>query len=154
MVYRVSKQFEVESGHMLSRHPGLCRHPHGHTRRIEVVLASPELDANGMVCDFKTLRLALRGFIERFDHALAVNSQDPRLEALRGMTERLVVFPNADPTTEAMARMIYEHLSAEVASGRTYTDEHGHAFRFPPGVVVERVRVGETSSTWAEYARE
>ncbi len=153
MVYRVSKTFEVEAGHMLSKHPGLCRHPHGHSRQIEVVLASPELDASDMVCDFKTVRLALRAYVDRFDHALAVHSADPRLEQMKAITERIVVFEGRDPTTEAMARMVFDFLSDEIAARREYADERGVAYRFPPNVVVERVRVSETSSTWAEYAR-
>jgi 6-pyruvoyltetrahydropterin/6-carboxytetrahydropterin synthase len=156
MLYRVCKSFEVESGHMLSKHPGLCRFPHGHTRRVEVVLCSETLDAQDMVCDFKTLKLAVREHLARLDHAMAVNSADPMLPALRGATgdavrERVVTFENQDPTTEVLARSIYEFLAGELRAGRTYRDEQGLEYRFPPGLRLERVRVSETSSTWAEY---
>ena len=56
MPYRICKRFEVESGHMLSRHPARCKFPHGHTRTIEVVLEAGTLDANNMVCDFKAIK--------------------------------------------------------------------------------------------------
>ena len=36
-------------------------------------------------------------------------------------------------------------------AGRVYTDEDSLTYRFPPGLRVERVRVTETASTWAEY---
>lgn len=153
MTYRVCKSFHVESGHMLSKHPGLCRFPHGHSRRIDVVLASQHLDQNEMVCDFKTLKLAVSAFIERFDHAMAVNSNDPLLPQLKSVEERVVIFKDADPTTELLAKYIYDHLAAELGAGKTYTDERGggHAYRFAPGVRLERVRVTETATSWAEY---
>ena len=53
MRYRVCKSFHIESGHMLSKHPGLCRFPHGHSRRVDVVLGAETLDSSGMVCDFR-----------------------------------------------------------------------------------------------------
>jgi 6-pyruvoyltetrahydropterin/6-carboxytetrahydropterin synthase len=169
MVYRVCKSFEVESGHMLSKHPGLCRFPHGHTRRVEVVLASDALDAQDMVCDFKAVKLAVGAFIDQLDHAMAMNSADPMVGAMcvpgrvptrdgepgaagaAGAAQRLVLFENQDPTTEVLARWVFDHLAGEVRAGREYRDQRGQVFRFPPGLRVERVRVSETSSTWAEY---
>ncbi|MCE2654165.1 MAG: 6-carboxytetrahydropterin synthase, partial [Planctomycetaceae bacterium] len=154
MVYRVCKSFEVESGHMLSKHPGLCRYPHGHSRRVDVVLSADTLDDRDMVCDFKALKLALKPWLDQWDHAMAVNSADPSLPALRQhprLAERLVTFQNEDPTTEAMARVIFQYLAQEIAAGKTYRDQHGSTYTFPPNVKLERVRVTETSSSWAEY---
>ncbi len=152
MVYRVCKSFEIESGHMLSKHPGRCRFPHGHSRRIEVVLASETLDANDMVCDFKAIKLAVGELLDAWDHAMAVNSDDPSLEQVKSVAgDRVVVFQGEDPTTEALARRIYEHVTGLLASGGAVRDDDGAEYRFPGGVRVERVRVGETSSSWAEY---
>lgn len=152
MVYRVCKVFEVESGHMLSKHPDRCRFPHGHTRRIEVVVASESLDANDMVCDFKALKVAISEFIDSFDHAMAINSADRSRPALEAIGDRLVVFENTDPTTEVLAKHIFDYVKARIGSGGTFTDRGGIEYAFPPGLRLERVRVGETSSTWAEYA--
>jgi 6-pyruvoyltetrahydropterin/6-carboxytetrahydropterin synthase len=156
-MYRICKSFEIESGHMLLKHPGRCRYPHGHSRRIEVVLASETLDSADMVCDFKAVKLCLKQFLDRLDHALAVNSRDPILAQLSPeLRERVVVFQDTDPTTEVLARFIFDFLTQEVgaaADGREYADSQGNRYRFPPGLIVERVRVGETSSSWAEYGR-
>lgn len=152
MTYRVCKAFEVESGHMLSRHPGACRHPHGHSRRIEIVLSAETLDDNDMVCDFKAIRLAVGEFIRRFDHSTAISSDDPLLERVRAVTDRLVVFEGQDPTTEAMARLIYDHVASAVREGATLTDESGAQRTLRRDLRVERVRVSETATTWAEYA--
>jgi len=154
MRYRICKSFEVESGHMLSKHPGRCRLPHGHTRRIDLVLSSETLDESDMVCDFKALKLAVAEYLDAFDHALAVNAQDPEVPGLRGspLGGRLIEFDGEDPTTEVMARRIFEHVEG-VLSGEASVlhDELGHEYMLRSGVRLERVRVTETSSSWAEY---
>jgi 6-pyruvoyltetrahydropterin/6-carboxytetrahydropterin synthase len=155
MRYRICKSFEVESGHMLSKHPGRCRLPHGHSRRIDLVLSAETLDEHDMVCDFKALKLAVGGYLDALDHALAVNSADPEIATLREgrLGKRLVEFENEDPTTEVMARRIFEHLDGLLRSGEGegYRDEDGNRYVLPRGVTLERVRVTETSSSWAEY---
>lgn len=153
MRYRVCKSFEFESGHMLSKHGGRCRMPHGHSRRVDIVLSSERLDANDMVCDFKALKLAVAGLIDAWDHAMAVNSADPAVGTLRdsGLGERVIVFEGEDPTTEAMARRIYEAVADAVRAGEPLVDDEGVSYTFPPDITVERVRLTETPSSWAEY---
>ena len=56
MPYRICKTFEIENGHMLSKHPDLCKFPHGHSRKVEIVLEADTLDHNEMVCDFKAFK--------------------------------------------------------------------------------------------------
>ncbi len=150
-MYRICKAFTVESAHALSKHPERCRYPHGHTRRIELVLASPTLDSNDMVCDFKWIKLAVADYLDRLDHALCVNARDPLIKSLGPDTSRLVVFEEGDPTTELMAKRIFEHLNAHLQAGRPMTTAGGVTYRIQPEVCVERVRVGETPTSWAEY---
>ncbi len=151
MPYSVCKIFEVESGHMLSKHQDRCRFPHGHSRRIEVIVSRNELDDSDMVCDFTGLKLALHDCIDRLDHAMAINSVDPMLEKLKGVEERVIVFENTDPTTEVLARHIYDYLVKEIAAGRQYVSDRGHSYQLPADLKIERIRVSETSSTWAQY---
>lgn len=149
MPYRIAKTFEIESGHLLSKHPEKCRFPHGHSRRVEVVLAADTLDANDMVCDFKALKRLLHAFLERWDHAIAINAADPQAAYFRQTYgERVIIFEQADPTSEVMARTIFDELASRLA------DERLRAGDYPirPHVRVERVRVTETSSSWAEYS--
>ena len=40
MPFRIGKSLEIESGCLLSKPPGKCRFPNGHSRRVEVVLAA------------------------------------------------------------------------------------------------------------------
>ncbi len=151
MPYRVSKSFRVESGHMLSKHPGRCRFPHGHSRRIDVVVAADALDSNDMVCDFKALKLAIEQVCDKLDHALAINSDDPLLANLTGVRERLVVLPGIDPTTEVLARRIYDELTALIGAGFSAHTPDGVRYTLPGALRVERVRVTETETTWAEF---
>jgi 6-pyruvoyltetrahydropterin/6-carboxytetrahydropterin synthase len=102
-----------------------------------------------MLVDFKALRLAVQEHIERFDHSMAVNSEDPLLPALLQQypEDAVIVFQGLDPTTEVFARDVYEHVAKVLRDGF----ESGH-YRIPAGVVeVDRVRVWETPSSWAEY---
>lgn len=149
MWYRICKSFEVESGHMLSKHPGRCKFPHGHSRRIDIVLASRTLDASDMVCDFSAIKHAVGEFLETFDHSMAVNSEDPRGKAMG--PERMVVFKDQDPTTEVIAKAIYEFVAERLSSREPIVGRDGYVYRIPQGVRIERVRVTETSSSWGEY---
>ncbi|MDX2065661.1 MAG: 6-carboxytetrahydropterin synthase [Fimbriimonadaceae bacterium] len=147
--YRVSKAFTVESGHMLSQHPERCRFPHGHTRTVEVVVRGAALDAAGMLVDFKALKLAVQSHIDRYDHALAVNSRDPFLPQLQAQypEDALVIFRDAEPTTEAIAAEIGEYVQAVLREGFS----HGPYVISPGQVGLAYVRVTETPSSWAEY---
>ena len=66
-MYRVCKTFDIESGHMISKHPSRCRYPHGHTRKIELVLAAEELNTGDMVVDFKWVKLAVGELLDRLE---------------------------------------------------------------------------------------
>jgi 6-pyruvoyltetrahydropterin/6-carboxytetrahydropterin synthase len=138
---------------MLSKHPERCRFPHGHTRRIEVVVSREALDANDMVLDFKALKLAVEDYIERYDHAMAINSQDP----LRADLERIhqgctIVFEDVDPTTEVIAKDIYDFVAQVFQTGFQGSSKAGVPYEIPAeAVTLDRVRVWETPSSWAEY---
>ena len=150
MPFRISKTIEVESGHILSGHPGKCRFPHGHSRRVELVLAADRLDGNGMVCDFKVVKQALDGFLDSWDHALCLNTADPQFAFYqKTYGERIIPFAGADPTSEVMAKVIFDEMKLRLAGA---AGDSAGSRRIPPGVRIERVRVTETSSTWAEYS--
>jgi len=154
MPYRICKVLEIENAHMLSRHPEKCQFPHGHSRRVEVVLSAEELDANGMVCDLKAVKLALQSFLNSFDHAICINSKDPLLPALQSRPgARLIVYENTDPTTEVLAKHMFDYIQELLRKDVTYPTAEGKpAYRIGPQVKLERVRVSETSTTWAEYS--
>ncbi|NOZ79317.1 MAG: 6-carboxytetrahydropterin synthase [Acidobacteria bacterium] len=149
--FRVAKTFEVEYAHRLSKHPEKCRFPHGHRLKIEIVVRASRLDANDMVCDYKALKGLAAGLIDELDHAMALNAADPHRPALEAMSSRVVLFEGQDPTAEALARRLFDLISAHLAANREIVTSSGARYAVPPGVELERVRVWETASSWAEY---
>jgi 6-pyruvoyltetrahydropterin/6-carboxytetrahydropterin synthase len=149
--FRIAKTFEVEYGHRLSKHPEKCRFPHGHSLRIEVVARGRELNDHDMVCDYKALKMLVVDVIERLDHAMALNSRDPQLDGLAAVGERVLLFDDCDPTTEVLARWIFEQMAERLAADSAVQSPGGASYEIPEDLELERVRVWETSSSWGEY---
>lgn len=134
---------------MLTHHPDKCRFPHGHSRKVEIVLEADELDAHGMVCDFKIVKEAMGEFLETFDHALCVNTQDPMFETLKSTYGDMVIaFPDTEPTTEVLAKTFFDEIGRQFAAYARQTEAR---YQLRSTVRLLRVRVWETSSSWAEY---
>ena len=136
---------------MLSKHPDKCRFPHGHTRKVEFIIEADDLDENQMVCDFKIIKEAIGEWLDTFDHALCMNTADPAYPEFKNRYgERVIGFENQDPTTELMARTIFDHTAAALTAYALRIN-----LRYPLRACVRlvRVRVWETSSSWAEYAK-
>lgn len=149
-MYRICKTIEIENGHMLALHPDDCRFPHGHSRKVEIVLEADDLDEAGMVCDFKAVKEAVGDFLDTFDHALCVNTRDPMFGTLKAAYgERIIAFEDTEPTTEVLAKTFFEGIRSGLAS---YSADSGARFQLRAGVRLASVRVWETSSSWAEYA--
>ena len=149
MPYRICKTLEIENGHMLSMHPDKCRFPHGHTRKVEMILEADELDERGMVCDFKILKEAVGDYLDGFDHALCMNTLDPMYPVLKeAYGERVIGFEATEPTPEVLAREFFRACAARLAD---YAREAGARYPLRASVRLVRVRVWETSSSWAEY---
>jgi 6-pyruvoyltetrahydropterin/6-carboxytetrahydropterin synthase len=149
VAYRICKTIEIENGHMLTHHPDKCRFPHGHSRKVEIVIEADELDANGMVCDFKIVREAVGGYLETFDHALCVNTQDPMFDTLKQTYgDRVIAFTDTEPTTEILSKTFFDAIKSHLAE---YASRPDTRYQLRPSVRLARVRVWETSSSWAEY---
>ncbi len=148
-MFRICKSIELESGHLLSKHPGKCQFPHGHTRSVELVFVADSLDDNDMVLDFKAVKQMMGNFLDSFDHALCMNTQDANYETFRAIYgEQIIPFEGMDPSSERMAERVF--LYARDALARAAAGELSYPVR--DSVRLERVRVWETSSSWAEYS--
>ena len=65
-MYYVSKKIRVAASHSLEvDYPTKCARLHGHNYEIEVFCKAQELDPNGMVVDFKTIKERV---VDRIDH--------------------------------------------------------------------------------------
>lgn len=134
---------------MLSKHPDKCRFPHGHTRKVELVLEAQRLDRNEMVCDFLVVKEVIGDYLKSLDHAMCVNTADPAYRELRQrFGDRVIPFENEDPTTEVMARVIFEAFATRLSD---YSDTGDQSYPIDRGVRLVSVKVWETASSWAEY---
>jgi len=150
MPFRICKIFEIESGHLLTKHPEKCRFPHGHSRSVEVVLVADALDANDMVCDFKAVKVALETFLDGWDHAFCLNTDDPQFAVFQKLYGgQIIPFERIDPTSEVMAKTIFDEVKRRLAAT---ADRVEGRYAVSASARVERVRVTETSSSWAEYS--
>lgn len=150
MPFRICKSLEIENGHMLSLHPDKCKFPHGHTRKVEFVLEAEELDAAGMVCDFKIIKQAVGEYLDTFDHALCMNTQDKMYEVFKkAYGERVIGFESTEPTTEVMAREFFTVCSEHL---KRYAANPSSQYVLRDSVRLVCVRVWETTSSWAEYS--
>ena len=91
---------DIASAHFLRGYEGKCKNLHGHTWKVEVYIQSSTLDKIGMVADFAILKKDLREFLMTIDH-MCLND--------------LEYFKKVNPTTENIAKYIYENFSKTVA---------------------------------------
>jgi len=149
-MFCIAKRFTLDAGHRLSKHPELCRFPHGHSYEVEVVVAAKSLDAHDMVCDCKALKTVLAEEFARLDHAMQLSSGDPQRGAFGSFGERVVLLEQGDPTAEVLARRLFERVRELFRPGMEVATAGEPSYAVPDGVRVERVRVAETPTTRAE----
>lgn len=131
-MYTISKSFSFCYGHRLLGDPGKCRHPHGHTAKATLVLASDALDERGMVCHFDRIKETVGKWIEEnLDHTMLLSEGDPAVKALSSAGEKFRTLP-FNPTAENITRMIFD-----VAQGF--------------GLPVNKVEVWESETSKAAY---
>ena len=122
--YTVSAQAHYDAAHFLRNYEGKCSRLHGHRYVVEAALQAAELDDSGIAFDFIDLKMALRGIAEGLDH-----------ENLNELPQ----FQDVETSAENQARWFFHQLRERLpkyhADGLLY------------------VRVWETPTQWAQYAR-
>ena len=94
-MFEVCVEHTFAAGHALRNYRGKCENVHGHNYRVQVGVAGPELDANGLLFDFTELKKRLRATSEYLDHQF-INDLKP--------------FDKINPSAENIARFFYEEL--------------------------------------------
>ncbi len=115
----ITKHFS--GAHQLTGYPGDCRKLHGHNWNVTVTLQAKELDQIGIALDFKVLKKELNSVIDRFDHAFLNDLEE---------------FADCNPTSENLARVIYQQLGSKLNDER---------------IKVTRISVEETPGSKASY---
>ncbi|MGF6492523.1 6-pyruvoyltetrahydropterin/6-carboxytetrahydropterin synthase [Luteibacter sp. 621] len=96
---RIFKTFNIEAAHRLPNVPEghKCSRLHGHSFRVELHVEGPLDPVFGWVMDFSDLKARFKPLYERLDHHY--------LNDIEGLE---------NPTSENLARWIFENLSPEV----------------------------------------
>jgi 6-pyruvoyltetrahydropterin/6-carboxytetrahydropterin synthase len=118
-MYEVTIRDSFSAAHHLRGYRGECSRQHGHNWDVEVSLQCPKLDEQGLSVDFRVAREALRRVLSDVDH------QD---------LNTLEWFREDNPTSENVARQIFERMAARL-----------------PAMRVARVTVYESPSSRVSY---
>lgn len=134
-MYTVTKELYFCYGHRLMNHGGKCRHLHGHSVKASITIEAPQLNDDGMVCDFAEIRDAAETYInQELDHNLLLHQDDPLIPALKAGGERFRAL-SEHPTAEVLAKEIYEAVKKS-------------------GLSIREVTLWETASSYATYRPE
>lgn len=144
-MYKLKTYTELEIGHrLMTSYAQKCRHLHGHRYEVEVCLKATELNADGMVIDFKLLKEIVKKTLDdQWDHGFAVKEDDPMRQHLTtdAETERLHVLPE-NPTLEYMVKLWYGDIKeALVAAGVT-------------NATIEYLEASETAKNTCRYSED
>ena len=99
-MYQLQCEGDFSAAHRLREYNGECERLHGHNWRVRVTIESERVDRLGMVIDFKEVKRSLGEVLDEMDHAY--------LNDLESFAEQ-------NPTTENVAKLIYEKLSARLS---------------------------------------
>lgn len=142
--YTITKRFEFSSAHQLMYHDGKCAKMHGHNFVLEVSVSSNRLydttpeyppyhpksqrlvtdhPKKNMVMDFGDLKDIVKPLVESLDHEI-INE----------------VLEEGQPTAELLAEFFYRGIQEKL---NELEDSHAE---------MDRVRVYETSDSWAEVS--
>lgn len=120
-MYEIMVQESFSAAHRLRDYGGKCEGLHGHNWHVDVVVRSQRLDQTGLAIDFRVLKGHTRSVLSTLDHAF-----------LNDLPE----FRSINPSSENIARYIFERISALLSGGP---------------VKVARVNVWESDHACASY---
>ena len=137
---QVTKIFRFETAHALHGYNGPCRLIHGHSYQLHVTVRAQEagagyLPAPGILLDFKDLKqLVNEAVVKQLDHRLVLSEAYLRANPDTAAEDNLLVL-EAEPSAENLL------IFARNAIGD----------QLPAGVELARLRLYETSDSYAEW---
>jgi 6-pyruvoyltetrahydropterin/6-carboxytetrahydropterin synthase len=94
-MYKLRVRSEFSAAHNLRGYRGKCEALHGHNWKVEAALAARDVGRDGLAMDFHVIKRALKKILDELDHAYL---------------NELPYFKKQNPTSENLARYIYEKL--------------------------------------------
>ena len=98
-MYELKIISQFAAAHQLREYEGRCENLHGHNWKIEVCVAGRQLERTGLLIDFKVIKEATNRILDELDHKF-LNELD--------------AFKTMNPTSENIARLLFESLSREL----------------------------------------
>ena len=120
-MYELTIKTSFSAAHSLRDYEGPCSKVHGHNWVVETLITGKELQPNGILLDFNDVKKATSEVISRLDHT-NLNETPP--------------FDRLNPTSENLARWIFEELSKRLNSAT---------------LRVSRVNIREAETSCASY---
>jgi 6-pyruvoyltetrahydropterin/6-carboxytetrahydropterin synthase len=87
------------AAHLLRGYEGACSKLHGHNWKVRVCVKTKEQDEIGMAMDFGVLKTILSNILNNLDHSYL---------------NEIVPFTERNPTSENLAKYIYECMEKEL----------------------------------------
>ena len=123
-VFEIYVQTHFSAAHALRGYPGDCARVHGHNWIIDVFVRCNKLNEIGIGLDFREIKESVKRVLKDLDHF---------------NLNELPVFQDVNPTSENIARFLYEELSRHLNSD---------------SITVSRIKVSETPGAGAFYWEE
>ena len=141
----IRKLYRIESAHIVRKAvSNRCSHSyHGHSGVFEIFFRSKAFDAAGMVYDFGAMKKTVGSFIDMFDHAVHLWSQDDpkNIEFFKGSNDRYIILP-FNPTAENYS-LFFKKCVNDILNYSNFSNSEC-------GVYCSGVRYHETSTGYAE----
>jgi 6-pyruvoyltetrahydropterin/6-carboxytetrahydropterin synthase len=101
-MYELKIISKFSAAHQLREFKGKCEHLHGHNWKVEVYITGERVGEDGMLMDFGLIKKSATEVLNRLDHQF-LNELEP--------------FTSLNPSSENIARYIYESLAQEINNG-------------------------------------
>ncbi len=124
LVYELTVESRFAAAHQLRKYKGLCENLHGHNWKVQVTVTTDGLNEIGLGIDFKEIKEVLHQVLKELDHRFLND---------------LPMFQTDNPSSELIARWIFERLSEHLDQGP---------------VRVARVTTWESEEACATYIRQ
>jgi 6-pyruvoyltetrahydropterin/6-carboxytetrahydropterin synthase len=120
-MYEINIIKSFSAAHMITNIGGKCEDLHGHNFKIEVTVASTNLNADGILIDFRVIKRWLNEILDNLDHQ---NLND------------VPFFTRTNPSSENIAQYISEEMKLKAAQAK---------------VKVARIKVWESENAAVTY---
>ena len=122
-MYTLCVKDSFAAAHRLVGYEGKCEALHGHNFVVEAFFVGSHLDKEGLLIDFKLLKLLLKNVLEYLDHKYLNN---------------IPFFNENSSSAEYIATFIYQQLEKQMEREK---------------VSITKVRVWESDKAYAEYEK-